>query len=236
EEGGVAVRRRLRGAKGAGRPSGADDILDQEFLAEMPRENIGDDSARDIGGPAGGKRHDDGHGPCGIVLGPHAANPCDGHQSKDHRSRKPNHRQPPWFISRNNRTAWAAKEICRGTGVKTRCGRSPQAMAMSSSSLLPGPTVSPTALPIRNFATGEANEIEPAFGSASSSPTMRNVCTRPSCRLNVTVLPKATTSADEGLAWTWAVRSRSEKYRMSRLGIAESRRFSLTSSVVWAAS
>ena len=72
-------------------------------------------------------------------------------------------------------------------------------------------SISLAVLPIRDFATGEANEIEPPFGSASSSPTMRYFCTRPSVRLKVTVLPKATTSGDEGLGTTRAVRSLSEK-------------------------
>src|SRR5450759_1944133 len=61
------------------------------------------------------------------------------------------------------------------------------------------PTTSPTALPIRSLATGDTKEIEPALGSASSSPTIRYFCTRPSSRLKVTVLPKATVSVDEGL-------------------------------------
>ena len=38
-------------------------------------------------------------------------------------------------------------------------------MPIISSSLLPVPTISPIVLPIRDFATGEANEIEPFFGS-----------------------------------------------------------------------
>lgn len=47
------------------------------------------------------------------------------------------------------------------------------AISTSSISCVPEPTTSPTAFPIRDFATGETNEIDPAFGSASSSPTMR---------------------------------------------------------------
>jgi hypothetical protein len=43
-------------------------------------------------------------------------------------------------------------------------------------------------------------KIEPALGSASSSPTIRYSCTRPSSCLKVTVLPKATVSVDEGWA------------------------------------
>src|ERR1700731_2070555 len=61
---------------------------------------------------------------------------------------------------------------------------------------------SPTALPIRSPATGDTKEIEPDLGSASSSPTIRYFCTRPSSRLNVTVLPKATVSVDVGSAMT----------------------------------
>jgi hypothetical protein len=83
---GVAVRGRLRGAKRSGRTAGANDILDHKFLAEMPREYIGDDPARDVGGSAGGKRHDDGHGPGGIVLGPHSPKPGYDHQGKNRRS------------------------------------------------------------------------------------------------------------------------------------------------------
>jgi hypothetical protein len=76
------------------------------------------------------------------------------------------------------------------------------------SSLRPDvPTSSPTALPVRRLATGDTKEIDPALGSASSSPTMRYFCTRPSWRLKVTVLPKATVSVDVGLLMTWAVRT-----------------------------
>jgi hypothetical protein len=60
----------------------------------------------------------------------------------------------------------------------------------------------PTALPIRSLASGDTKEIEPALGSASSSPTIRYFCTRPSSRLKVTVLPKATVSVDEALVMT----------------------------------
>ena len=35
----------------------------------MTGKNVGDDPAGDVGGPAGGKRHDDRHRPRGIVLG-----------------------------------------------------------------------------------------------------------------------------------------------------------------------
>src|SRR6266850_3458491 len=49
---------------------------------------------------------------------------------------------------------------------------------------------------------GDAKEIEPALGSASSSPTIRYFCRRPSSRLKVTVLPKATVSVDAGSAMT----------------------------------
>jgi len=83
---GIAVRRRLRGASGTGCPSGADDILDQEFLAEMPRENIGNDPARDVGWAAGSKRHDDGHRPGRIVLGPGGPDRGCDHQRKNRRS------------------------------------------------------------------------------------------------------------------------------------------------------
>src|SRR4051812_37041317 len=193
----------------------------------MPGKNVGDDPAGDVGGSAGSKRHDDGHRPRGIVLGPRIRNAGCGHQGEDRRSPNSSHRQPPRFCFMQHHV---------GFGGKPGHEEGLQAIAIISSSLPPEPAASPTALPISALATGEANEIEPAFGSASSSPTMRNVCTRPSARLNVTVLPNATTSATDGAAWTWAVRSRSEKYLMSRSGIAESRRFSLTSSVLRAAS
>src|SRR5258706_12889506 len=60
----------------------------------------------------------------------------------------------------------------------------------------------PTALPIRSLATGDTKEIEPALGSASSSPTIRNFCPRPSSRLKVTVQRNATVSVDVGLVMT----------------------------------
>ena len=56
----VAVRSSARGPKRAGGAAGAADILDYELLAEMPREDIGDDAPRDIGGPARRERHDHG--------------------------------------------------------------------------------------------------------------------------------------------------------------------------------
>ena len=49
-------------------------------------------------------------------------------------------------------------------------------------------------------ATGDEYEIDPALGFASSSPTIRNFCTRPSLRLKVTAAPKATVSFDGGPA------------------------------------
>lgn len=82
------------------------------------------------------------------------------------------------------------------------------AIVMISISCCPEPTTSPTALPIIDLATGDTKEIDPALGSASSSPTIRYVCTRPSARLKVTVQPKATASIDSGRATGWAVRRR----------------------------
>jgi hypothetical protein len=70
---------------------------------------------------------------------------------------------------------------------------------------------SPMDLPISALATGEAKEIVPALGSASSSPTMRYFWMRPSPQLKMTVLPKVTESFDEGAAITCAVRSLAAK-------------------------
>jgi hypothetical protein len=60
-------------------------------------------------------------------------------------------------------------------GISRRQGgiRSSYAIATTSSSWPADVTTSPTLLPISDLATGEAKEIEPTFGSASSSPTMR---------------------------------------------------------------
>jgi hypothetical protein len=45
---------------------------------------------------------------------------------------------------------------------------------------------------------GRDKEIDPARGLASSSPTIRNVCRRPSSRANVTRKPNATVSRSTG--------------------------------------
>ncbi len=60
--------------------------------------------------------------------------------------------------------------------------------------------MSPTALPISDFATGDTKEIEPAYGIRfvlAHDPI--GLHTLPSLRLKVTVLPKATVSVDVGL-------------------------------------
>ncbi len=53
------------------------------------------------------------------------------------------------------------------------CAAARYAIDMTSSSCSLTSTTSPTALPISARATGEAKEMVPVFGSASSSPTMR---------------------------------------------------------------
>src|SRR5450759_4715656 len=67
-------------------------------------------------------------------------------------------------------------------------------MATMFASKCPTSTRSPIFLPMSARATGETYEMLPLAGSASSSPTMRNVCRRPSLRLSVTVDPKCTSS------------------------------------------
>ena len=57
---------------------------------------------------------------------------------------------------------------------------------MISASPLPALTTSPTRFPNIDLASGETCEIEPLAGSASSSPTIRNVCSLPSSRMIVT--------------------------------------------------
>ena len=64
----VAVRCGARDAGGAGRAAGAADILDHELLSESLRENVRHDAPGDIGGAAGGERHDQGAGTRRIAL------------------------------------------------------------------------------------------------------------------------------------------------------------------------
>jgi len=66
-------------------------------------------------------------------------------------------------------------------------GPAGQAMARISSSWLPNWTMSPTLLPSSATATGEPCDRVPLDGSASSSPTIVKVCSRPSSRSKVTV-------------------------------------------------
>src|SRR6202162_4657121 len=74
-----------------------------------------------------------------------------------------------------------------------------------SASEAPARTTSPSFLPVRARATGDTYEIVPRDGSASSSPTMRYVCRRPSSRRMVTVQPNCTSAGLDGGAITCAV-------------------------------
>ena len=60
-------------------------------------------------------------------------------------------------------------------------------------------------------ASGETWDSVPAFGSASSSPTMRQTCRRPSSRSMVTVDPKRTTDVSAGGGMTSAVARRARQ-------------------------
>src|SRR6266516_2931831 len=93
-------------------------------------------------------------------------------------------------------------DLNSATSCAARSSNPPYEIEMISTSWPGRPTTSPTALPVKSRATGDTKEIEPALGSASSSPTMRYFCIRPSSRLKVTVLPNATVSVDLGSAIT----------------------------------
>jgi hypothetical protein len=67
-----------------------------------------------------------------------------------------------------------------------------QTMDVISASSFPAVITSPTAFPSIALARGETCEIDPLAGSASSSPTIRKVCSRPSSRTIVTVAPNRT--------------------------------------------
>jgi hypothetical protein len=53
---------------GADVPGSAGPVFDHDRLSPFPRQPFGEDARHHIGGPAGGKRHDDLHRPRRIVL------------------------------------------------------------------------------------------------------------------------------------------------------------------------
>src|ERR1700730_2715350 len=93
----------------------------------------------------------------------------------------------------------------RGLALSNRMGHW---MRMISASPAPAATTSPTRFPNLARASGETCEIEPCAGSASSSPTIRKVCSRPSSRTIVTRLPNRTSECSSGAGTTRAVARR----------------------------
>jgi hypothetical protein len=55
----ISVGRRASGTKRSRGATGTPDILHHKFLTEMTAKDVSDDSACDIGRPAGGKGNDD---------------------------------------------------------------------------------------------------------------------------------------------------------------------------------
>ena len=64
----IAIGRRLSDEVGADVAAGARTVLDDERLPPGLRELLGDQTHDDVVRPAGGERHDDPHGPGGVVL------------------------------------------------------------------------------------------------------------------------------------------------------------------------
>jgi hypothetical protein len=102
------------------------------------------------------------------------------------------------------------------------CAISPGAHLIDiiSASSFPVLTTSPTPFPNIERAKGEACEMDPLAGSASSSPTIRKVCSRPSLRTIVTVVPKRTSEMSTGDGRTRALARRELQYRTSRADTA----------------
>ena len=76
----------------------------------------------------------------------------------------------------------------------------------------------------------------PRAGSASSSPTMRNVCARPSSRCTVTLAPKCTLLLSAAGSTTFALDRRAFQYRSSRWVAAIAVRSFLATAALFAAS
>src|SRR6516165_9256092 len=76
----------------------------------------------------------------------------------------------------------------------------------------------------------------PRAGSASSSPTMRNVCARPSSRCTVTLAPKCTLLLSAAGSTTFALDRRAFQYRSSRWVAAIAVRSFLATAAWFAAS
>jgi hypothetical protein len=64
---GVAIRAGAHGPRRGGGAAGTHDVLDDELLAERARHVLGRDACNDIGGSAGGERHDHGDRAAGII-------------------------------------------------------------------------------------------------------------------------------------------------------------------------
>jgi len=93
-------------------------------------------------------------------------------------------------------------------------------MDVISASPLPAGITSPTIFPSIALARGETYEIDPLAGSASSSPTIRKVCSRPSSRTMVTVAPNRTSEMSPEAGTSCALARRALQYLISRAAAA----------------
>ena len=100
-------------------------------------------------------------------------------------------------------------------GAAARQRRSPTMDVISASSF-PAVITSPTAFPSIALARGETCEIDPLAGSASSSPTIRKVCSRPSSRTIVTVPSNRTSEVSPEVGTSCALARRALQYLTSR--------------------
>ena len=100
-------------------------------------------------------------------------------------------------------------------GADARQPRS-QTMDVISASSFPALITSPTAFPSIALARGETCEIDPLAGSASSSPTIRKVCSRPSSRTIVTVVPSRASEVSPEAGTSCALARRTLQYLTSR--------------------
>ncbi len=66
----VAVRSRTHDRLGTDVGAGARPVLDDEWLAEPPRQPLADQASDDVGSTAWRKRHNPAHRPCRITLRP----------------------------------------------------------------------------------------------------------------------------------------------------------------------
>jgi hypothetical protein len=91
------LARAARGAKRADRAAGAVDVFHYDASAEMPRQNVGNNSAGDIGRPTHGKWDDHRNRSGGIVLGLRAVH-SGRYQKNSRHYPMPRHVSLPAFL------------------------------------------------------------------------------------------------------------------------------------------